>query len=219
DICSADYAGRNATIAANCLAAGVPADYLQLTNSSTPGYGVQTRFPFTLGGNPLAGPEESKSKTLGIVYSPSYVEGLDISLDWWSIDIENALATPTASEILNGCYALGNANYCDMLVRDTAPGVNQGVITDMFLVPQNVALVEAEGWDLNVRYRMAETSVGQFVFGFDGAYLSKWDQQANPLVDTKNYVGLYEEWNPTWRLRANASLDWTYGDFGASWMT
>src|SRR5690606_21184944 len=58
-----------------------------------------------------------------------------------------------------------------------------------------------------------------FVFGFDGAYLSKWDQQANPLVDTKNYVGLYEEWNPTWRLRANASLDWTYGDFGASWMT
>src|SRR5690606_10291456 len=216
DICSADYAGRNATIAANCLAAGVPADYLQLTNSGR-GYGGQTVFPFTIGGNPNAGPEESVSKTLGIVYSPKWIEGLDFSLDWWNIEIENALSTPTPAEIVNGCYALGNEAYCDMLVRDTSPGVNQGVITDMFLVPQNVAYIEAEGWDFNVRYRLPETAYGQFALTFDSSYLSKWTEQANPLSEPTNYVGIYEEWNPTWRLRANASLDWTYGDFGATW--
>ncbi|NLA68335.1 MAG: TonB-dependent receptor, partial [Gammaproteobacteria bacterium] len=163
DICSADYAGRNATIAANCLAAGVPADYIQLTNAGR-GYGGQTVFPFTIGGNANAGPESSESITLGIVYSPSYVEGLDISLDWWNIDIEDALSTPTAAEIVNGCYALGDQSFCNMLVRDTSPGVNQGVIIDMFLVPQNVAMLEVEGRDFNVRYRMPETSFGQFVF-------------------------------------------------------
>src|SRR5690606_11007704 len=66
-------------------------------------------------------------------------------------------------------------------------------------------------------YRLPETSVGQFAINFDSSYISTWDEQANPLVDTKNYVGLYEEWDPNWRLRANASLDWDYGDFGSTW--
>ena len=216
DICSADYAGRNATIAANCLAAGVPADYLQLTNSGR-GYGGQTVFPFTLGGNQNAGPEESESMTLGLVYSPSYVEGLDISLDWWNIEITGALTTPSAAFILDQCYAEGDQSFCDMLVRDTAPGVNQGVITEMYLVPQNAALMEVEGWDFNVRYRMPETSFGQFAINFDSSYISKWDSQNSATSPVVSAIGRYYEWDPNWRLRANASLDWNYGDFGATW--
>ncbi len=217
DICSADYTGRNATIAANCLAAGVPADYIQITSNATPGYGGQTIFPFTFGGNANAGPEESESVTLGFVYSPSYVQGLDISLDWWNIEIENALSTPTTTEILDQCYNLGAQAFCDLIVRDTAAGPNQGVITDMLLVPQNVAAMEVEGWDLNVRYRLPETSFGQFAFNFDSSYISKWNEQSLPGADIESHVGQYYDRDPNWRLRANASLDWNYGDFGATW--
>ena len=103
DICSADYGGRNATIAANCAAAGVPADFIQQTNQGF-GYFGQTLFPFSLGGNPDAGPETSTSTTLGLVYSPSFAEGLDIALDWWNIEIENALTTPTPTYNNEQCY-------------------------------------------------------------------------------------------------------------------
>src|SRR5690606_638625 len=200
----------------NCAAAGVPADYIQLTNAGR-GFGGQTVFPFTIGGNINAGPEESVSKTLGLVYSPSYVQGLDISLDWWSIEIEQALSTPTAAFILDQCYGEGDASFCDMIVRDTAPGVNQGVIIDMFLVPQNAALMNVEGWDFNVRYRLPETSYGQFGINFDSSYVSKWDSQQSATSPVVSAVGQYYEWDPNWRLRANASLDWDYGDFGATW--
>src|SRR5690606_8238984 len=127
-----------------------------------------------------AGPEESESVTLGLVYSPSYVEGLDISLDWWNIEITNALSTPTTAEILDQCYNLGAQAFCDLIVRDTAPGPNQGVITDMLLVPQNVASLEVEGWDFNVRYRLPETAYGQFGLNFDSSYISKWNEESLP---------------------------------------
>ena len=217
DICSADYTGRNATIAANCAAAGVPADYVQLTNGGR-GFNGQTIFPFTLGGNPNAGPETSESMTLGFVYSPSYAPGLDISVDWWQIEIEGALSSPSANFVVDQCYAEGDQSFCDMLVRDTAPGTNQGVITQMFLVPANVALMDVEGWDVNVQYRLPQTAFGEFVFGLDTSYTSKWDSQNSAASDVVNNVGMYYDRDPNWRVRSNGSLDWSYGDFGASWM-
>ena len=217
DICSVDYAGRTDTIAANCAADGVPDDYLQLTNAGR-GYGGQTVFPFTLGGNQDAGPETAESTTLGVVYSPNFVDGLDVSLDWWKIEIEGALSTPTTAFVLDQCYAEGDQAFCDMIVRETS-GVNAGVITDMFLVPQNTALIEVEGWDMNVNYRLPETAYGNFTFNLDSAYMSKWEQQQSAASPVNNYVGQYFESDPNWRLRANASLDWSFGAFGATWMT
>src|SRR3546814_488593 len=64
DICSSDYNGRTDTIAANCAADGVPADFIQRTNGGDAYFG-QTIYPFSFGGNPNAGPETSTSKTLG----------------------------------------------------------------------------------------------------------------------------------------------------------
>ena len=218
DICSADFAGRTATIAANCLAAGVPAGYLQLTNAGRE-YGGQTVFPFTVGGNQDALPETSTSKTLGLVYSPSFIEGLNVSIDWWNIKIEGAISTPSVGFILDQCYAQGDQSFCDFLIRDTAPGVNQGVITDMFLIPQNTAILDVEGWDLNVRYALPETAYGRFGFNFDGSYTSKFESQQSAASDVIQNTGIYYDRDPNWRLRANASLDWSYGDFGASWST
>lgn len=218
DICSADFDDRTATIAANCLAAGVPADYVQLTNSGR-GIGGQTIFPFTIGGNANAGPESSVSKTLGLVYSPSFVEGLNVSLDWWNIDIEQALFTPTTAFILDQCYITGNADFCSVITRDTAAGVNQGVITDMQLTPRNAAIINVEGYDFNLRYNMPETDFGRFGLTFDATYVADFTQQNSAGVEAERYVGRYLQNDPNWRTRANASLDWGLGDFSATWST
>lgn len=218
DICSADYEFRDANIAANCLAAGVPEDYIQLTNSGR-GIGGQTIFPFTIGGNTEAGPEESVSKTLGLVYSPSFVEGLNVSLDWWNVEIEQALFTPEVAFVLDQCYVAGDADFCSLITRDTAAGPNQGVITDMELTPRNAAVFNVEGWDFNVRYNLPETSFGRFGVTFDATYVSDFTQQSTPNVEPERYVGRYLQNDPYWRTRANAALDWSYGDFSATWST
>ncbi|MGY0620317.1 TonB-dependent receptor plug domain-containing protein [Lysobacter sp. A378] len=214
DICSSDFTGRTATIAANCLADGVPADFIQRTNSGDEYFG-QTIFPFSLGGNPDAGPETSTSTTLGLVYSPSYVTGLDISLDWWNIEIKNALDSPTTEYILNQCYAEGNQAYCALFSR--RPEDSQ--IGQLLLVPQNLSVIEAEGYDLDVNYRMAEGAYGQFTFGLNASYTAKWDTQFTPEEEPDNRVGMYYQDDPNWRLRGNGSLDWTMGDFGVTWIS
>lgn len=213
DICSADYAGRTPTIAANCLADGVPVDFIQRTNTGN-GYFGQTIFPFSVGGNPLAGPETSVSKTAGFVYSPSFIDSLNISVDWWNIKIENALSTPSAAYILEQCYVEGDSAWCDLFSRRA----NDSQIDYMLLAPQNLSVTEVEGWDVNISYQMPETSFGRFGFMLDTSYVSKWESQFTPESSVESAVGNYYESDPNWRLRANASLDWSYGDLSASWM-
>ena len=65
-------------------AEGVPAGGYQQDNQ---------QIRITVGGNPDLQPEKSESYTFGFVYSPSYVEGLDISLDWWQIKLDDAITT------------------------------------------------------------------------------------------------------------------------------
>ncbi len=46
-------------------------------------YPCATPDQFITGSNPALVPETSKSKTMGLVWSPRWVQGLDISLDWY----------------------------------------------------------------------------------------------------------------------------------------
>lgn len=214
DICSSDNPNMNATIAAACLADGIPADFVQQTNSGS-GYGGQTIYPFSVGGNPNLGPEESVTKTLGLVYSPSFVDGLNVSVDWWKIKIDNAISTPTPETILERCYEDGVQAYCNLFTRRA----DNHQINSMLLVPQNIAEIQVEGWDVNLRYALPEFSFGQFVFEIDSSYLSEWKDRSAPGEDFESAVGIYKQSDPTWRLRSNASLDWSYGDFGVTWMS
>src|SRR5690606_15148424 len=103
-------AAANPTIAANCAANGVPAGYTQ-----PGGYGAQVRDPTTVGSNPNVQPETATTQTLGIVYSPSYIDGLDIQLDWWQIELEDAISTLTLQSLADQCYRLGN--FCGEIFR------------------------------------------------------------------------------------------------------
>ncbi|MFC4727698.1 TonB-dependent receptor plug domain-containing protein [Coralloluteibacterium thermophilus] len=212
DICSEDFGGRTPTIAANCAAAGAPAGFIQQTNQGF-GYFGQTIYPFSIGGNPDAGPENSTSKTLGLVYSPSFATGLNISLDWWQIEITNALGTPTAAQIMDQCYNLGDQAFCSLITRRAS----DFQISDMQLTPQNLSVIETEGFDFNVSYRTQETRYGSFGFTLDSAYMVKWNSRFTPASAEEEMVGKYFEYDPNWRLRANASIDWNYGDFGLTW--
>ncbi len=215
DPCSSDWSGYTADVQARCVAGGVSPTFVQQTNAGL-GYGGQTIFPFTLGGNPDLGPETATNYTLGFVYSPSYLQGFDIALDWYKIKIENAISTPSSDFILDQCYVApdGDRSYCDSsyFVRDGA-----GRITNMFLLPRNLAEREVEGFDLSVRYRLPDTAWGSFSFNWDSAYVSSDKSRANKDAEWENAVGIYTQDTPGWRLSSNLTTDWTLGDFGVTW--
>ncbi|MFH7456738.1 TonB-dependent receptor, partial [Pseudomonas syringae group genomosp. 7] len=83
---------------------------------------------FESGSNPELKPETSKTWTAGLVYSPNFVQGLDVSLDWWKIRINNVIAAESVTSILNQCYVLGVASACERFERGTdGRAVNQVV--------------------------------------------------------------------------------------------
>ena len=61
--------------ATQCAAFGAPPVGTEFDSSTA---------EYTYGGNPNIKPEQAESDTLGIVYTPSYLEGFDLSLDYYS---------------------------------------------------------------------------------------------------------------------------------------
>ena len=63
------------------------ATFRQLGQGFLPAGGPNTQTPvafFQGAANPLLEPEESESKSAGIVWTPSFVSGLQMSFDWWT---------------------------------------------------------------------------------------------------------------------------------------
>ncbi|KPM82867.1 TonB-dependent receptor [Pseudoalteromonas lipolytica] len=209
DPCDSVYG--TAAGSARCLQ-DVPADYRQLQQGFVPttGPAAQTPVPFNSGSNPLLQPEESVSKTVGFVYNPSYVENLDIILDWWSIKITDTVVSDSPNEILKDCYIGGDESRCAMFSRDP----NNSIVNDLTYGTRNAGFTETSGIDLSLAYAF-ETGFGDFRATLDSTYLLKYDSKStnDPTTKVESDVGHGD----TFRTRANFGLNWTYGDFSANW--
>ena len=212
-----------ATDPCNTSLQGVPNADRPASCNTVPGYDqTNTQIRTLVGGNVDLKPEQSVSKTFGFVYSPSYLSGFDVSLDWWRIDIDHGILTPAAQTILDGCYRNGAPTYCTLITRDAS-----GQISRLLGTPSNVGKIVNEGYDLTVHYQLPETRFGKFAFVWDTTYLAKstTDADGNGVVtedpingEGGNTVGEYSSRNNNWRIRSNLAVSWQLGDWGANWM-
>jgi len=202
DPCS-NYAGSgNASLIANCTAQGVPGSYAQ----------TSSQLRISKGGNTELEAETADSFTVGLVLTPSFIENLAITVDYYDIEIDNAIGTPLAQDIINRCYTTPGLNNteCDRIARNTA---GQVVRFDQLL--ENLAKIETSGVDLTTRYNL-ETGLGDLEFDWAASYLSEYVETTNTgfkddRTGTINGVLLNIESFPRWRSRLAASLsknDW-----------
>jgi iron complex outermembrane receptor protein len=205
DPCNTFNIGAATTDAARCVADGAPAAGVVQANS---------QIRSLSGGNPGLQPEFGETRSLGIVYSPSWAEGLNFTLDWYKIELEDVIAFRGAQAVLNACYrqpgsagaaadAAQRALFCSFVTRDAT-----GQIIDLRQSSFNLAEGEVEGYDFQVTYAMPETSWGKFAFQWDNTYTEN-----NTLFGT---VGQYNG-APQWRLRSNITTSWQKGDWDATW--
>jgi iron complex outermembrane recepter protein len=214
DPCSANSAifQQSAEVRARCTAAGVPAGYNQSSN--------QVRG--TGGGNPNLSPESARTKTLGIVYSPRWAEGLHVTLDWYRMQLENNIGARSAQQILNDCYVSNITSRCDLISRDLdgSQFANPGEILDILATNQNFASgLEVEGFDFAMEYGIA-TDYGDFKFNWDNAYISYYGDINQPDRGDRNGDGDPSPGNiigtqinnstagSLWRLQSRIATTW-----------
>ena len=199
-----------------CSAAGVPANYTQIGqgNKVCSTLPCQSGDQFVSGANPNLTPETSKSKTVGLVWSPRWVQGLDVSLDWYRYEISDMIIEDSVDRILRDCYVLGNSARCESVVR--AP---DGHVSALTYGTANLGKMETEGYDLGIKYRLPELAIGQFNIDWQTSYLSQYNEAGENSNGDPIMIGLVGQSGDTtlFRVRSNLGVNWAMGDFGVNY--
>jgi outer membrane receptor protein involved in Fe transport len=167
----------------------------------------------TTSGNPNLTPEVARTISGGIVLTPTFVEGLSVSADWYSINVTGQIASVNINTILNQCNpslpsslypgTMGNPNdpLCVHLIY------TNGVLTGEINSPINFASLTTSGLDLQANYTMDfwEGSLAWSAI----ANLNDEQTQSQPGTPTNDSAG--SGGTPKWR--GIVSADYTTGPF------
>ncbi|MEO8315227.1 MAG: TonB-dependent receptor [Pseudomonadota bacterium] len=161
-----------------------------------------TSIEGTATGNPLLREEKARTWTVGFTVTPQSAPGLAISVDWYDINLKNAINTASAEQFAQLCVDQPSQDntYCDAITRDP----DTGYINGWTVRPENVAHFATSGADFTLDYRFAPTDVGDFRLAVKGGYLDKLQFIATPGADIDSSRG--EESAP--KYLATADLTW-----------
>jgi outer membrane receptor protein involved in Fe transport len=152
------------------------------------------------GGNPDLVPEVSHTTTIGASFSPSFVRGFNISVDYYDIKIDGAIFTLSASNLTLAC-SLGSTAACDRIVRDP---VTQ-TVTTAFANAQNIASFQTRGVDIEASYllpmsRLGDDLSGSLRFRALATYVDRFILDTGlTRTDTAGDVGEGANTLPKWR--------------------
>jgi iron complex outermembrane recepter protein len=126
-------------------------------------------------GNPDLQPEEADTWTGGVVFRPRFIEGLQLSLDYYRISIDGAIAAISAPQTVIRCNN-GETQLCQFIVRDAS-----GTIVSVSSAPVNINSLRTSGYDLEVSYRRS-LGRGNLILRGLASYIPVLDQIENGVT-------------------------------------
>jgi len=188
--------------AAQCANLGVSAAQYGNINASPAG-----QYNGIFGGNPALNPEEADTLTLGFVIDP--MDTMTISVDYWSIEIDDTISNIGATTILEQCGLYGT--LCDQVTRNAGGSLwqgTQGFVEDTTL---NIGTNVWEGVDLAANFDF-EGAGGSWSANLIGTYMLAKETTPLPAVPDSAYdcVGTISTRcfpSPDWRHTASISYD------------
>jgi outer membrane receptor protein involved in Fe transport len=180
-----------------------------------------------LGGNPDLQPEKATTKTIGVILQPSFIPRLALTIDWFSIKVEDAIQGFGADAILQDCTdgatAVFTPDSCALVQRDPSGSLwltSGGFVID---TPHNIGGVHTKGFEFNGSYSHRLGNMGNLSASMVGTLLRKFetDNGLTPAYDCKGLYGSTcltpaPEWRHKARLTWNMpsgiglSMQWRY---------
>lgn len=160
-------------------------------------------------GNPNLTPEIGETFEVGAVFEPEFLPGLSASVDWWTIDVEDAIGGANDDQILQFCFE-GQQQFCENVIRD-----ENGVITELIQRPFNLASQTVTGIDVESTYGWSadvwnSSWSGNFNLNARATFFLESEQDdglGGGPIDTLGHGGQRLQGPPEWR--AIARLDYT----------
>ncbi|MCL1059220.1 TonB-dependent receptor [Shewanella gelidimarina] len=146
-------------------------------------------------------PEESESYTAGLVYSPSYVDGMSLTVDYWRFKVKNAIARMDTQNGLNNCFA-GDQVACDAF--NIGPNGDLDNLTNSLT---NVGYQDTSGIDFNLAYNFEVLNLDWTVSN-DTTYLLNFEQDGVDYTNTiDGNFGAYAQVRNNFSIKAGQD-DW-----------
>jgi iron complex outermembrane receptor protein len=213
----------NAIIRANCAADGLPEDF-NLTS---------TQGTMNIGGYDQLEAEESESTTFGIVITPEALPDLVATIDYFDIEITDAVGIAGTDNVVTGCYNSENFSspLCALIEGPAAVGASPhhtsprrdalATVTGARLTNANLATFNTTGIDFNVDYSW-DLDMGQLAVNLNGTFLEEYSYTlfaGAPEVTLEGKFG-EDQWfgspaaYPEWKTSIGATFtrgDWQVG--------
>jgi outer membrane receptor protein involved in Fe transport len=175
-----------------------------------------------VGGNPNLRPETADTYTVGMVWQPSFVPGLNLTLDWFDIKVDDYISTIGANVIMNGCVNGTNPSFCSLIHRDVVGGIRstQGYVIDTNL---NTGSLHTSGIDFSAGYRtgldtFGLQNAGSVSANFVGTWLDKLETTVLKGGTAIDCAGLYGSTCNTLGGSGNPNPKWRH-KFRLTWNT
>ncbi|WP_346839038.1 TonB-dependent receptor [Microbulbifer sp. SAOS-129_SWC] len=184
----------NANIRANCQADGVNPTNSALASAQATGL---------FGGNPDLKAEQSTSWTIGIVWTPTFVEDLSATFDYYNIEVDDAIGTFTTNTLVSSCYESANFSSpnCALITGANAIGATpsrtsprrqaDGTVAGQLLTSQNISTFKTSGVDLGLNYSM-DVWQGTVSVDAKATWLDEYKFRASneePEIDLAGFYG------------------------------
>ena len=178
-------ATNSATIA-QCTAEGYRGPY----DSNNP---ANLTGGYFFGGNANIRAERGKTWTAGGVFTPRFIPGLSLAVDWYKISITDAVGQIQPIDAIASCYVTdptpGNP-LCDAVTRDPVTGF----IKDAFVDDRNLASIRQQGVDIDFKYGI-DVPFGlpgrKWSLGYQASIVTSYTIQRNAVLTPVNCKGSY----------------------------
>jgi iron complex outermembrane receptor protein len=189
---------------------------------------VSSQCESTNGGNPSLKPEVSDTKSLGFVFTPTFIPGFNLSVDWFDINVKGVIESVPLTAIFKTCAndptstltVLGQTQtYCSLFNRNPVTGIlfGQGSSGGFVEVPfVNGGLLHTEGVDMEANYRASLSDWGMgdhgsLAFNLIGTYTGKIFNVLPGLGGSYDCAGLYGTTcgTPTPKWKHKLRVTWT----------
>jgi iron complex outermembrane receptor protein len=186
--------------------AGIPTTYNQNQ------FGSGTIAGITAGNSRLKA-ETADTFSLGLALTPETVPGLTITSDAFLIKVKDAIASQSATQILQSCATAGT--FCDLVVRNASGEVKQ--LTQAVV---NLSRIEVAGLDTTVRY-VFPIAGGRLDTSMDLAYLQKFRSfvpQPDGSVVVDDRAGKSDQPRSTFpKLKGQGAVRYIASDYSLGW--
>jgi iron complex outermembrane receptor protein len=176
-----------------------------LGNVNNPITSVRVPVQTVTTGNPTLAPEEADTFTAGVVLEPSFVDNLQLSVDYYSIDIAGQIGSVTPQNIVDLCYLNKEDEFCSRIENDA-----NGVITRINNSFLNLNSFETSGVDILTAWSLPVWS-GDLNLRLTSTWVDKRETTFKIGGTTQDTAGEFT--NPHWKHFVQAR--YSIGKFSA----